>query len=195
MLQFGGHHLALNLTYNAGEVVGATPTLTAVEPRVWTVDGVTYAPMNEERDNVVAMFASLSEEQLATAELSETYNDLLLGPGADGQFPETKAGLAVSELSDEQKALVLEAMRPWVQDADDATAAELLAIYEQELDETYIAYSTDPTLSTNTAYARIDGPSVWIEFVCQNGVIYSDQIHYHTIWRDHQRDYGAEFSF
>jgi hypothetical protein len=144
---------------------------------------------------MVAMLASLDETQLATAQLSSTYTDLLLGPNQDGQFPETKEGLAVSELSDEQKTLVLAAMAPWVQDVDDMTASELLAIYEEGLDETYIAYSGDISLTNHADYVRIDGPSVWIEFSCQNGIVYGDQIHYHTVWRDRARDYGAEFSF
>lgn len=58
-----------------------------------------------------------------------------------------------------------------------------------------IAFSGDSSLTNNADYVRIDGPSVWIEFVCQTGIVYSDQIHYHTIWRDHERDYGAEFTF
>ena len=196
ILQFGGHHLAFNATYKAGEVVSATPLHTGVEPTSWTTeDGTSYAPLASEHDGLVAMFESLNDEQLAAAELSGTYNGLLLGPGADGQFPATKEGLAVSELSDEQKALVLEAIRPWVQDADEATAEELLGIYEAELDETYIAYSTDPALAAGTAYARIDGPSAWIEFANQSSDIDPSGIHYHTIWRDHERDYGAEFNF
>lgn len=195
ILQFGGHHLAFNITYKAGEVAGATPKFTGIEPKVWTTEDATYAPLAGEHDNMAAMLASLNETQLATAQLSSTYTDLLLGPDQDGQFPETTEGLAVSELSDEQKALVLAAMAPWVQDVDDMTASELLAIYESELDETYIAYSGDISLTNHADYVRIDGPSVWIEFSCQNGIVYGDQIHYHTVWRDRARDYGAEFSF
>jgi Protein of unknown function (DUF3500) len=195
MLQFGGHHLAFNITYKAGEVAGATPKFTGVEPKVWTTEDALYAPMAGDHDGLVAMLTSLDETQLASAQLSTTFSDVLLGPDQDGQFPATKEGLAVSELSDEQKALVLEAMKPWVQDVDDVTAEELLTIYESELGETYIAYSGDTSLTNSADYVRIDGPSVWIEFVCQNGIVYGDQIHYHTIWRDHVRDYGAEFSF
>lgn len=195
ILQFGGHHLAFNVTYKAGEVAGATPKFTGVEPKVWTTEDATYAPMAEDHDNLVAMLAGLDETQLVTAQLPSTFNDVLLGPDQDGQFPETKEGLAVSELSDEQKALVLAAMAPWVQDVDDVTAEALLAVYESELDETYIAFSGDASLTNNADYVRLDGPSVWIEFVCQSGIVYSDQIHYHTVWRDRARDYGAEFSF
>lgn len=195
MLQFGGHHLALNITYRAGEVASATPYHTAVEPLTWTLDGATYAPLESDRDAMAAMLAGLNDEQLARAQLSETFSDFLLGPGQDGQFPATKEGLAVSSLSDEQKALVLAAMRLWVEDADAATAAEPMGVYEAELGDTYISFSGDASLSNDADYVRIDGPSVWIELVCQPGTVFQDQIHYHTVWRDHERDYGAEYSF
>ena len=195
ILQFGGHHLAINTTYGAGEVASATPEFRGVEPKVWTTEGVTYAPMADEQAGMAALLASLSDAQLATAQLSETFSDVLVGPGQDGQFPAKKVGLAVSSLSDAQQALVLAAMEPWVQDADDATAAALLAIYENELDETYVAFSGNLSLTNNADYVHIDGPSVWLEFVCQSGIVYSDQIHYHTVWRDHKRDYGAEYDF
>jgi hypothetical protein len=94
-----------------------------------------------------------------------------------------------------QKAAVLAAMKPWVLDTEDATAASLLAIYEKELDNTYIAYSGNATLAAQADYVRIDGPSVWIEFACQGGIVFRNEIHYHTIWRDHTRDYGANFTF
>lgn len=194
-LQFGGHHLAVNTTFRAGQVVGATPKFTGVEPRVWTANGKTYAPLRTEHDTMAAMLAGLNGKQLAAARLSQTFSDVLLGPGKDGQFPATKAGVRVGTLGAAQRARVLAAIRPWVQDADDATAARLLAVYGQELNDTYIAYSGNPTLTKNADYVRIDGPSVWIEFACQNGVVYRSQIHYHTIWRDHTRDYGGEYSF
>jgi hypothetical protein len=194
-LQFGGHHLAVNITYKAGEVVGATPMFEGIEPKSWTSSSTTYAPLSSEQSGMAAMLASLNATQLASAKLSATFGDVLLGPNEDGQFPATKQGLAVSSLTDAQKLLVLAAMKPWVQDADDATAASLLTIYENELNSTYIAYSGNATLATNADYVRIDGPSVWIEFVCQTGVVYPSQIHYHSVWRDHSRDYGASFTF
>ena len=193
ILQFGGHHLAFNVTYKAGEVVSTTPLHTATEPRTWTTEDTSYAPLANEQGGMVAMLESLSEEQLATAKLAATFGDILVGPQQDGQFPATKEGLAVSSLSDEQKALVLAAMMPWVNNADEATSAQLLATYESELNDTYIAFSGDPSLSNNADYVRLDGPSVWIELTCQSSDI--DGIHYHTVWRDRTRDYGAEFSF
>ncbi|MGI4884027.1 MAG: DUF3500 domain-containing protein [Janthinobacterium lividum] len=127
--------------------------------------------------------------------LASTFSDVVLGPNNDGKFSVTKVGLAVSTLSTAQQALVLAAMKPWVTDTDDATAAMLLATYQGELADTYIAYSGTATLANNADYVRIDGPSAWIEFVCQSGVVFPAQIHYHSAWRDHTRDYGNSFTF
>lgn len=140
---------------------------------------------------MIAMLSSLSSAQLASAKLSTTFSDVLLGPNKDGQFPSTKQGLAVNTLTDAQKALVLAAIKPWTQDVDDATGTALLAIYANELNSTYIAYSGNITMATNADYARIDGPSVWIEFVCQSGAVIRNDIHYHTVYRDHSRDYNG----
>lgn len=196
MLQFGGHHLAVNITYSDGTVTGGSPFFIGVEPTTWTAeDGTTYAPLDIMHDGMVAMLASLTTEELAAAKLSESFSDVLLGPDADGGFPETASGIPVADLTDEQKLLVLEAMNPWVSVMSDQAAEDLLAIYADELDETYISYSGSPDLLSHADYVRIDGPSVWIEFVCQDGVVYRDVIHYHTVYRDQLRDYGGELTF
>ena len=195
-LHFGGHHLALNLTYKDGAVEGTTPYFVGVEPTSWTDDdGTSYAPLSGMYDGMKAMVDSLTTDELTEAKLSESFSDVLLGPDDDGGFPSTKEGISVGELTDDQQALVLAAMKPWVDVADDDTAASVLSTYKSELDDTYIAYSGSTDLSAQGDYVRIDGPGVWIEFVCQDGVVYSSQIHYHTVYRDHSTDYGGEFSF
>ncbi len=206
MLQFGGHHYGANIAYNNGHVVGATPQFEGVEPSTaFTVNGTTYQPLAQEHDAMANMLASLTTTQLATAKISATYSDVTLAPGesngGNGTFPATKVGQPGTSLTDAQKLLVLEAMKPWLKDADDTVAANLLSIYQSELNNTYIAYTGNGTsgdassfLNTNTNYVRIDGTSVWIEFICQTGVVFRTQIHYHSVWRDHTRDYGADLS-
>jgi hypothetical protein len=193
MLQFGGHHYAQNIAYNAGVVVGTTPSHQGIEPKTWTSsDGKTvYAPLKTEQAAMAAMLASLTAAQLTSAKLSTTFGDVSLGPNQDGKFPATKVGIACSTLTVTQKALVFAAMKPWTQDADDASGTALQAIYEKEIDNTYISFSGNATLATNADYVRIDGPSVWIEFVCQTGVVYRNEIHYHAVYRDHTRDYAG----
>ncbi|MCC5612203.1 DUF3500 domain-containing protein [Nostoc sp. CHAB 5834] len=36
---------------------------------------------------------------------------------------------------------------------------------------------------------RIDGPSVWIEFVVHTGVSFAAKGHYQTVYRDRNKDY------
>ncbi len=195
-LHFGGHHLAVNLTYRDGKPVSGSPFFIGVEPSTWTADdGTTYTPLAKQRSGLLALTGSLNTEQSAKAKLSESFSDVLLGPGKDGKFPETKEGIPVSSLTPKQKQLVLKAIHPWVANVDDATAERLMKTYEHELNQTYVGYSGGTGLDAQGDYVRIDGSGVWIEFVCQGGVVFRDQIHYHTVYRDHTRDYGSEFTF
>jgi len=204
MLQFGGHHLATNITFGNGYVTGATPKFEGVEPLSFVTananifpTGTTVTPMGSEQSAMLAMLNGLTTSQKATAKLTQTFSDVLLGPntveGSSTTYPTTKVGVQCSTLTTAQQALVMAAMAPWVQDADDATAAQLLNYYQTQLANTYIAYSGTGNLTTNADYVRIDGPNVWIEFVCQTGVVFRSNIHYHSIWRDRARDYGGNF--
>ncbi|WP_436530200.1 DUF3500 domain-containing protein [Actinoplanes sp. HUAS TT8] len=195
-LHFGGHHLAVNLTYKDGKVEGASPFHVGVEPTSWTdTDGTRHEPLVDMKNAMVAMLAGLSSAEQTRAKISGTYSDIVLGPGADGRFPATRQGLVASGLSAGQKTLILNAIKPWVVNADDATATTLMSTYESEMDRTYVGWSGHTTMTDHADYVRIDGPSVWVEFVCQNGVVIQNQIHYHTVYRDHTRDYGGEFTF
>ncbi|MBT0768755.1 DUF3500 domain-containing protein [Kineosporia sp. J2-2] len=195
MLHFGGHHLAVNFTYEAGEVAGSSPYFVGLEPTTWTADdGTEYAPLEAMKSAVTALSTSLTTAQKKQAELSQTFSDVLLGPGEDGQFPAKKQGIAASRLTDDQQSAVLDVLRQWVGIADDTTAESMLKTYEDELSKTYVGWSGGVEMTAHANYLRIDGPSAWVEFVCQNGVVLTDKIHYHTVWRDHTRDYGGEFS-
>ena len=200
MLQFGGHHYAQNITYDAGVVTSITPMHEAVEPAgSFTYSGTTYtSPLASEQAAMANMLASFSTAELATAKISSTFSDCLMVPGSTtNTFPSTKLGIKVSELSTAAQAKVLAAMLPWINDVDATSAASFTTIYTNELANTYVTYASNSSgvsgnassfLTANTDYVRIDGPSVWIEFICQSGVVLSG-IHYHTVFRDHTRDY------
>lgn len=190
-LQAGGHHLASANSYSNGQFAGATPSFRGVEPfAAFQSGGNTYQPMIEERDSLAAMLNSLTASELATAKLSTTFNDILLGPNKDWQFPTTKLGIKCSQLTTAQKTKVLAAIRTYVNDIDETDAAAYMALYASQLDDTYIAYANNTGLSLQNDYVRIDGPRVWIEYSVQNGIILTPK-HPHSVWRDHQTDYGG----
>jgi hypothetical protein len=77
----------------------------------------------------------------------------------------------------------------------DATADALMKTYESDMDQTYVGWSGHPTMTSHADYPRIDGPGVRVESVCRNGVVIMNQIHHHTVCRDHTRDCGGESTF
>ncbi|WIN00141.1 DUF3500 domain-containing protein [Actinoplanes oblitus] len=189
--QFGGHHLAVANTYTDGKLAGATPSFRGVEPfAAFEENGKTNQPLKVKQAAFAAMLAGLSTAQLADAKLADTYSDLVLGPGKDWAFPTDKVGVKASTLSAAQKKLVLAAIATYVQDVADSDAKTILAKYEKELDDTYVSWSGTKTLLEQNDYVRIDGPSVWIEFSMQHGIVLSGN-HPHSVWRDRTTDYGG----
>lgn len=193
ILEFTGHHYTFLASVD-GDVIGLTPNFVGVEPRAkFTYNGTSYQPMLSRHDTLLAMLNGLSSTQLAAAKLSQAYDDVLVGPQKDGNYPSTQQGLAVSGLSDSQKALVKAAIASYASDAN-GTGQYDAYVTDSAINSSYIAWASYSDLSTKGSYVRIDGPGVWIEFSVQSGIVLSDN-HYHSIWRDKSLDYGGNFSF
>lgn len=189
---YTGHHYTQPYTFNGGQLTGVTPAFRGVEPATAvTANSKTYQPFEQERATFATMLGGLSTTEQATAKLSATYSDILLGPGKDGSFPSAKSGLQVGTLSADKQALVLNAVKLYVNDLDATSAASILAQYNSELANTYISYSGTVAVSSQNDYVRIDGPNVWIEFSYQGGVIVKNTPHPHSVWRDRTGDYGG----
>ena len=190
MIQFGGHHLARSLTYN-GDKVSQTPQFVGSEPVSFQSGGATFEPVKAESTALFALFGSLTAEQKAAAKLaSGTYDDLLMGPGQDsGVFPASE-GVLVSALNDSQRKLATEAIQAYVGDLADTAAAKLLAKYESEYSQTKISWANNVGPSDESSYLRIDGPSVWIEFINTRSQS-TPEIHFHSVYRDKTNDYGS----
>ncbi len=191
-LYFGGHHLAFANTYKNGNFVGGTPSFRATEPYTeFTQNGGTWEPMKEERLAFAAIVPSFTADQRITATLSGTFRDIVLGPQKDWQFPTAKLGLKCSNLDATQKTVVLAAIKTYVADVDLANANTIMTKYTAEINDTYVGFVGSGNMVTQGDYVRIDGPSVWIEYSTQGGVIIRTYPHPHTVWRDRTSDYGG----
>src|SRR5262249_20848209 len=62
MLQFGGHHLAINVTV-AGSTSVLTPTHTGAQPATYTLNGETIRPLGRENDKAFALVNALDATQ------------------------------------------------------------------------------------------------------------------------------------
>ncbi len=83
MIQFGGHHLAINITL-VGEQGTLAPSHTAAQPAVYEIEGKTVRPLGRETEKGFALFSSLDEAQRKQAVIGAEMHDLVLGPGRDG---------------------------------------------------------------------------------------------------------------
>jgi Protein of unknown function (DUF3500) len=185
MIQFGGHHLGINVTMAGGHGV-ITPSLPAAQPATYTLNGETIRPLGKENDKAFALINALDATQRSQAVLPYQVNDLVLGPLADGKTiaPE---GLLASALTTAQQNMLLDLAHEWVGILNDAAAAERMTEIRANLSKTYFAWSGSTT-NGGLAYYRIQGPTLVIEYAPQQG----DRDHIHTIYRDPTNDYGAK---
>jgi len=84
MIEFGGHHLGLNVVI-AGENGVMTPTLTGAQPSVFQGSGKAVRVLAAENDKAFALLDAITEAQRKKAILSYEVDDLVLGPGQAGE--------------------------------------------------------------------------------------------------------------
>ncbi|HWW84652.1 MAG TPA: DUF3500 domain-containing protein [Vicinamibacterales bacterium] len=184
MIQFGGHHLAINVTL-VGPSNVMTPSLPAAQPAKYTLNGQTIRPLGRENDKAFELINALNADQRKQAILNYQITDLVLGPGADGKVIQPE-GIQVSRMNTSQQALLLDLAHEWVGILNDGAAGAKMTEIESNLPRTYFAWSGS-TKNGELAYYRIQGPTLIIEYAPQQG----DLDHIHTIYRDPTNDYGA----
>src|SRR5262249_24025870 len=161
MVQFGGHHLGINVTV-VGKEATLAPTHTGTQPDAFVRDGKTVRPLGPENDLAFKLVNSLDAEQKKQTVLGDKPRNLALGPGQDGKTtkPEGPKGAAFKA---DQRATLLDLMGAWVRILPDEAAASRMAAIKAKLDETYFTWY-GPTTNGSAAYYRIQGPTLLIEY-------------------------------
>ena len=111
MLQYGGHHLTLNLTI-AGDRGVLTPSLIGAQPAMYQADGKTVRPLGRENDKAFALLGALDEARRKQAVLNYRIPDLVLGPGTEDKRIQPE-GLKASGMNERQRAMLLELISEW----------------------------------------------------------------------------------
>ena len=184
MLQFGGHHLAINVTI-VGPASVMTPSLPAAQPATYTLNGQTIRPLGDENDKGFALINALTPEQRKEAILPYQVTDLVLGALADGKVIQPE-GMLASAMNASQQTMLLDLAHEWVGILNDEAASAKMAEITANLPRTYFAWS-GATTNGSVMYYRIQGPTLVIEYAPQR-----DVDHIHTIYRDPTNDYGAK---
>lgn len=194
MLQFGGHHLAVNIGI-AGVRGVLTPTLTGAQPATFTLDGKTVRPLKGESDKAFTLLNALDAKQKSQAILDYRVADLVLGPGQDGKTIQPE-GLKASAMNAAQRAMLVDVISEWAGIIHESAAANRMAELKADLDATWFAWSGSTKVvpgSNVTAYYRIQGPHVVIEYAPQQ-LGGDPSLHIHTMYRDPTNDYGSKLT-
>ncbi len=184
MLQFGGHHLGINVTVVGKDFV-LTPTHTGAQPTTFMRDGKTVRPLGMENDLAFKLVNLLDAKQQAQAVVGARPRNLALGPGQDGKTIDP-VGIKGSALTDAQRSVLVDLIGAWVKILPDAAATRRMEEIRTKLGDTYFAWY-GPTAKGSAAYYRVQGPSLVIEYAPQGGIN-----HIHTIIRDPGNDYGKQ---
>jgi len=154
MLQFGGHHLGINVTV-VGKDAAITPTHTGTQPNSFLRDGKTVRPLGPENDLAFKLVNLLDAKQKAQAIRGAKPRNLALGPGQDGKTipPE---GIKAAALTEAQRGVLVDLIAAWVTILPEKAAADRMAEIKGKLEETYFAWY-GPTANGSAAYYRVQG--------------------------------------
>jgi hypothetical protein len=192
-VQYGGHHLAVNLSIK-GDHMTMAPTLWGAQPASYTTSGTTVEPLAGETTAGFAVMGSLDDKQQAAAQLDTEITEIVLGAQQDGKTLAAE-GVKVSTFTEKQKELMMALITEWVSPLTPAQAQSKITTAEDELDKTWFAWSGKTEVG-NPVYYRVQSPSMVIEFAHQQGqgANAGGITHIHSIYREPDNDYGAELS-
>jgi hypothetical protein len=184
-----------------------TPTFMGAEPTI-APEGTRYAGLSvliPEQDKGLALVNAFDDAQRAKAIIDpdKTGNDMQAGAFSDNAVI-PYAGLSATEMTDEQRAQLLELIHEYVGNLDDGHAALRLEEVEAHLDDTWFAWIGEIGPDA-VFYYRIQSPVLLIEFDHQEpgplgrmsdfyqGATGPQRMHVHTVVRTpNGNDYGKD---
>ena len=185
--QFGGHHLAVNVTIDEGRMF-LSPTFLGVEPATYEDGGKAFAPLKAELEGGLALVTALDEMQRAAAMVNNRPREVYAGAGRDGVLPPME-GARVEEWPAAQQEMLVNLIDLWVSVLPETEAEARHAEIAPDLHETRFAWH-GPTDGSGSVYYRIQGPQLLIEFSTQ-GNVGDSAGHNHSVYRNPTREYGG----
>ncbi len=192
-VQYGGHHLAVNVTVD-GDDMTLAPTLWGAQPASYESAGTSSEPLCGETTKAFALVDALDASQQDAAILDTAVTEIVLGAGQDGKTL-AQEGVQASTFTDAQKQLLLDLVDEWIRPLNTDDAAAKLAAVQQNLDRTTFAWYGSTEIG-NPIYYRVQGPTFTIEFAHQQGqgANAGGITHIHSIYREPGNDYGAQLT-
>ncbi len=186
----GGHHLAIQLTYAGGVVVGSAPSFLGANPAV-VPHGPTAGTRALTGEEALArqFLASLTDEQRRVAVVDHAAPaDILSGNGRRAEVASVPTGIRYADLHAGQQHELLAIVGHYVERARaEVAAAEWDRIRSAGMDEVTFAWA-GPTEPGRGHYYAVRGPGFLVEYDnTQNGAN-----HIHAVWRELANDWGED---
>ena len=182
-----GHHLSLNFTGGPSEEIRGTPFFLGVAPA--TVLGGPHAglrPLGAEVARARELLEILDEAERKTARLATARpRDVVLGPSREK--PLAALGLPVSKMSAAAREALFLLVDEFTGNLHPGLAKEEMArIQALPLEDLFFCWTGKP--GEGPFYFRVAGPRFGMEYAC----VGNDPNHAHAVWRDLDRDFGAD---
>lgn len=186
--KFEGHHISLNFTYSPKGVT-CTPMFVGVNPALTTAGAYAgYHVMFEENDLGNQLFNSFNEKlkQKAIVGTHPTDADVMTQTGKEPHMKDKK-GVSYSEMNTQQKVLVENIIKAWIENLTSTLAQEKINRVLSRKNELLFVWRGTKNVQALHYYA-VKTPNFIIEFTNRDGGIH----HYHTLWRDLTEDFSSK---
>ncbi|MDH3272084.1 MAG: DUF3500 domain-containing protein [Gemmatimonadota bacterium] len=187
--RFEGHHLSLHFTVVDGSIVVAAPAFAGANPAE-VRDGPQRGRrvLGDREDAGRALMLALDAGQRAVATIqAEAPRDIVTG--AELEIDRlTPRGLGFSDMTDDQRALLLDLVSVYTgMMADGISEVRFARIADGEIRRTSFAWAGSVEAG-EPHYYRVQGPTFLIEYDnTQNGAN-----HIHSVWREFGNDFGRD---
>ena len=186
--QLDGHHLGVNLAID-GTRLTMSPSFIGTQPEAFHLADKRIRPLAGEIDGAFKLVNSLDPELQKQAIVKPKRGRIRTGPGTDGEVPEP-AGVSCAKFDDVQKVKLMMLVAQWVNDLPPEQAKARFDQLRGEVDQMHFSWQ-GPTAAVSDVSYTIQGPSLIIEYACQNlGGKPTD--HLHTMYRDPTNEYGKQ---
>lgn len=186
--RFEGHHVSLHLTI-AGEDIAFTPSFLGANPAtVRHGDRIVARPLAEEEDVARELLRSLDADQRSRAVVSPDAPDDIVTMNAPSVDELPSGGVSASDMGADQQRLLTELVSVYVERARAEVAGrELDRLVQAGLERITFAWAGSEAPGERHYY-RLAGPTFLVEYDNTQ----DDANHAHAVWRDLERDFGAD---
>lgn len=186
-----GHHLSVNLTLDGGRVVAASPVVFGANPaEVKSGPRKGLRTLPDVQDLGTELMASLTPEQQAKAKQPKPLPEIQENTPA--ATPGEPVGLAVGEMTEEQRAVVWKLLAAYANRLPaEVAAAELQRVQAADVKKVRFAYHVGEDKPGKPVTYRLHGPAAVVEYLnSQADGMGNPANHIHSGWRRLPADFG-----